>query len=130
MTMTRKQFLRTLAGVGAGAVGASVLVACSSDDSATVDAPKQIDAPPAVGNCNANGTTVAIGTNHGHVLVVSKADITAGTEKTYDITGTSAHAHSVTITAANFASLAANTSIMVTSTTGGGHTHVVTVMCA
>ena len=128
MTMTRKQFLRTLAGVGAGAVGASVLVACGSDNT-TTDAPRQIDAA-AAGNCAANGTAVAIAANHGHVLVVSKADITAAAVKTYDITGTAGHAHSVTVTAANFAALAGNTSIMVTSTAGGGHTHMVTVSCA
>lgn len=128
MTMTRKQFLRTLAGFGAGAVGASVLFACGSENAA-VDAPKQIDAPPA-GNCNANGTTVTISANHGHALVVSKADITAAADKTYDITGAGGHAHNVTITAANFASLAGNTSIMVTSSSGSGHTHPVTVTCA
>ena len=40
------------------------------------------------------------------------------------------HSHSVTVTAANFAELQQNQSIMVTSTDGGGHTHMVTVSCA
>src|SRR6185503_14082882 len=75
-----------------------------------------------------------IGTNHPmpHMLTVPPADITAGTEKTYNIQGASMHPHSVTLTAANFATLAGGGSITVTSTSGGtpAHTHMVTVSCA
>jgi hypothetical protein len=126
--MTRKQFLQTVAGaLGAGAA----LAACGDDGGpAGVDAKVFMDAPAGNPNCLMNGTTVTIGTNHGHSLTVSKADVMAGTVKTYDITGTSLHAHSVTITAAQFAMLAANTTIMVMSTAGGGHDHQVTVRCA
>ena len=35
----------------------------------------------------------------------------------------------VTITAAQFAMLAANTQVSLTSTTGTGHTHSVTITC-
>jgi hypothetical protein len=38
--------------------------------------------------------------------------------------------HSVTVTAAQFAMLQNNQSVSVTSTSGGGHTHAVTIMCA
>jgi hypothetical protein len=76
-----------------------------------------------------NGTTVVIGTNHGHALVVSKADVAAGVAKTYNIQGTSLHPHSVMITAAQFAMLAANTSIT-TMSSDDGHAHSVTVSCA
>ncbi len=82
------------------------------------------------GDCVNNGTNVVIGTNHGHMLVVDKADVVAGMNKTYDITGSSMHSHSVTLTAADFMTLAQNQQIMVTSTTGGAHTHSVTVTCA
>jgi large exoprotein involved in heme utilization and adhesion len=122
MTMTRKQFLKTLAGTGVGLLGASLLMACGSDD--------EEDMEPGGANCVANGTTVSIGSNHGHTLVVAKADVSAGVNKTYDIAGTSGHPHSVTITAAQFATLAANSSVSVVSTTGAGHTHDVTVVCA
>jgi hypothetical protein len=77
-----------------------------------------------------NGTNVTIGANHGHELVVSAADVEAGADKTYDITGTSLHAHMVTLTAAHFATLASSGQVMVTSTTGSAHTHSVTVVCA
>lgn len=84
------------------------------------------------GDCLNAGTHVNISGNHGHELFVSKADVSAGTEKTYDITGVSGHSHSVTVTAANFTSLASNMQITVTSTPadGAGHTHNVTVSCA
>jgi hypothetical protein len=122
MSMTRKEFLGTLIGA-AGA--AAVLGACGGDDGGGVDG--------AVGrSCAMNGTSVTIGNNHGHVLVVSASDVSTGAAKTYDITGTSDHAHMVTVSAANFATLQsnANGSVMVTSTSGGGHTHAVTVICA
>jgi hypothetical protein len=87
--------------------------------------PTDIDAGPA--GCTAPGVT--IGTNHGHVLVVPPADVTAGVDRTYDIQGSSRHAHSVTISAANFATLAGGGTVMVTSTNGAAHTHAVTVVC-
>ena len=76
-----------------------------------------------------NGTSVVIGTNHGHALVVSKEDIAAGVEKTYHIAGTSLHDHTVKLTAADFALLAQNTPITKESS-AAPHTHTVTVSCA
>ena len=81
-------------------------------------------------DCQANGTTTSIGSNHGHDLTVSKADVDAAIEKSYSIQGTSGHNHGVTITATNFTALKSNQSIQVTSTSGSGHTHSVTVGCA
>lgn len=122
MTLTRKQFLSSMLGIAAGA---TLFAACGDDGGGSADA-------PAGANCAANGTTVAIGSNHGHTLVVAKADITAAAAKTYDIKGTSDHAHSVTISAAMFTMLAGNTAVMTTSTgaAGDGHTHSITVSCA
>lgn len=81
-------------------------------------------------SCIDNGTSVSIGSNHGHSLTVSKADVDAGTAKTYDITGSSGHSHSVTVSSSNFASLKDNSSVNVDSTSGNGHTHSITVTCA
>jgi hypothetical protein len=122
MSMTRKEFLGTLL----GAAGAACLVGCGGDDGGggTDSGVSR--------SCTTNGTTVSIASNHGHVLMVSAADVAAGQAKTYDITGTSDHAHMVTVTAANFASLHSNPSgsVQATSTSGGGHTHQVTIVCA
>jgi hypothetical protein len=120
-TMSRKQFLRTLAGIGAGAIGASVLMACGSDDDEGME--------PSEPNCVSNGTTATITNNHGHTINVSMADVDAAVDKTYDISGSSSHPHMVTITAAQFATLKGNTAVSFVSTSGGGHTHNVMVTC-
>lgn len=117
MAITRKQFLGAI--VTGAAFGA--LAACGGDDDGGGG---DIDAPP--GTC---ALTETIGSNHGHTLTVSRDDVTLAAERTYDIQGSSQHAHSVTLTAAHFAMLAANQSVTVQSTSGGGHTHSVTVTC-
>jgi hypothetical protein len=120
MSMTRKEFLGTLIGAGA------VLAGCGGDDGGG-----GLDGA-VTRNCALNGTTATIDANHGHVLTVLKSDVTTGVDKTYDIMGTATHTHSVTVTAADFAKLQsnANGSVMVTSTSGGAHTHAVTIICA
>jgi hypothetical protein len=77
----------------------------------------------------ANGTRVTIGSNHGHQLTVSAADVQAAVERTYDITGTSSHSHSVTVTAAMFEMLARNMTVTVESTTDDSHSHTVLITC-
>ena len=81
-------------------------------------------------DCVNNGTNSVIGTNHGHTLTVDKADVVAGVDKTYDITGGSMHSHNVTLKAADFMMLSQNQQVTVTSSMGGAHTHTVTVTCA
>ena len=120
----RRAFIKTalvglfaLSGIGA------LLAACEKDETATSTG------GVTGGNCNANGTSIAIAGNHGHTLTVSQADITAAADKTYHIQGTGDHDHTVTITAAQFATLAGNTSVQITSSVTV-HTHQVTVSCA
>ncbi|MEO9964911.1 MAG: hypothetical protein ABJF11_03930 [Reichenbachiella sp.] len=83
-------------------------------------------------NCLDNGTSVSIGDNHSdpHELVVSKSDVTAGEEKTYDITGSSGHPHSVTVTEDHFASLQSDQSVSISTSVDEGHSHTITVSCA
>ncbi len=124
--MTRKAFLKQL-GLVTLAAGTASLMACSDDGSANVDA-----GPDGPSGCTATNAAAMIATNHvhsPHALVVSSADVTAGAEKTYDIMGTATHTHAITVTAAQFVMLQGGGTIMVTSTDGIGHTHVVTVSC-
>jgi hypothetical protein len=118
MKMSRRQFLGT-------SVAAVAVAACGGDDDKT-------DAAIAGRNCATNGTTATISSNHGHTIMVTASDIAGNADKTYDIQGSGDHTHSVTVTAANFATLQSNSngSVMVTSTSTGGHTHSVTVLCA
>jgi hypothetical protein len=111
MTMTRKEFLK-----GAAAALAVIGVGCGDGGGG--------------GGGNDCGATIEL--NHGHTLPVAKADATAGVEKTYHIQGDATHDHTVTITAAQFADLAAGTGVTVTSSVDAGatHDHTITVNCA
>ena len=77
-----------------------------------------------------NGTVTTISSNHGHVLVVSKADVAAAQDITYHIMGAASHDHTVLITAAMFQTLEQNNGVMTTSTTTAQHDHPITVVCA
>lgn len=118
MKITRRQFLGTSA-------AAAALAACGGDDGKT-------DAAIAGRNCATNGTSTTIAGNHGHVIMVTANDVAAGLDKPYDIMGTAGHTHTVTVTAGNFATLQSNSNgtVMATSTSTNGHTHVVTIICA
>jgi hypothetical protein len=137
--MTRKQFLRSLAGVGVGVFGVSALAGCGNDIGTSVDAGDQgldegpadnpgespDDPPPEALACTP-GTSIS--NNHGHAVVVPAADVMAGVQKQYSIQGTSAHRHFITVTAAMFAQLKMGTTVTVRSG-GVSHTHVVTITC-
>lgn len=92
--------------------------------------PTAAPSPTPFGDCMANGTTVTIQNPHSHTMVVPAADVIAGTQKDYDITGGNVtHGHVVTLTAAHFTQLQMNFQVVVQSGAGGGHTHTVTVRC-
>jgi hypothetical protein len=124
--MTRKEFLRL--GAGAATV-ALVLPACDEGDDADSEATAE-DGPAdtGAGGCDA-GADATISGNHGHELTVPSADITAGAAATYGIQGSATHAHDVSLTADQMAQIAAGMSVNVTSSSGGGHTHQVTIAC-
>lgn len=136
--MNRQQFLRSLVGLGAGAL----VIGCSKSDGAdepVIDAPAQPvdarppDAPmmnPEAGMSTCASTMSVIAANHGHAAAVPGADVAAGVEKMYNIQGASGHPHTITITAAMFTMLKAGTPVTVTSSNVAGHTHDVTVTCA
>jgi len=128
--MERKTFIQRSLGALLVALPAFSLVGCSGSDDSSGDPNPNPNPGGSQGNCVENGTNSAISANHGHTLVVSKEDVTQGVEKTYSIEGSADHNHNVTLTAANFVSLKGNNSISVGSTSGGGHTHNVTVSCA
>ncbi|MGI9546331.1 MAG: hypothetical protein ACR2MM_03775 [Flavobacteriaceae bacterium] len=127
--MDRKTFIEKTMAVMLIALPAYALVGCSTSEDGG-DEPDPNTNTNGQANCLANGTQITIGANHGHTLIVANADIQAGAERTYSIQGSSAHDHSITLTAANFSNLQNNDSITVSSTNDDGHTHSVTVRCA
>jgi hypothetical protein len=132
--MKRRDFLTRVGGAMVAIPMAAHLTACGDDGGTPpVDAPPapdapRVDAPP--GAICPNGVDdVTISGNHGHEMTVAVADIEAGVDKTYQIQGTSAHPHDVTVTAAQYQMLADGSSVTVTSSIDGAHSHDVTIMC-
>jgi hypothetical protein len=138
--LSRKDFLQLVGGLVA--LGA-VLEACGSDeaDSAatttagTVTGTPTTTAPvPTTGtqadSCKTGGAKDEGLDDPKHHLVVPAADVVAGTAKTYSIQGTETHDHKVTIDANDFAKLAMDTRVVVTSTRDSGHSHTFLVVCA
>ncbi len=123
--MNRKTFLKKAAGVAAVAIPAYSLMSC--DDSTGTEAPEDLDAADCLDN-GANAT--AITSNHGHSLIVAKADIDAGVEKTYSIQGTSGHNHTIVVTSANFEALKTSKNLKIESSRDNSHRHDVTITCA
>lgn len=137
--MDRKEFIvKTSAGFIIGIPVVS-LIGCSSSDDSGGDpgpgpgpGPDPDPDPDPQGNCVENGTDTNISANHGHEVMVSKEDVDAAVEKTYNLSeaSTDQHIHQITITSAQFASLKSNSEITVSSTSNSGHTHSVNVKCA
>jgi len=125
--MDRKDFIKKVAGTMLLAVPVISVLGCSDSDNGSI--PPQGGSPQNA-DCLKNGTKSAINGNHGHTLTVSKVDVENGVSKEYSIKGTSSHTHMITVSADNFDRLKNNQQISMNSTSGGGHTHSVTVSCA
>ena len=125
-TMKRLKFIKQVSSIML--IGLPLLAITSSCDS-NADDPAPAPFNPDK-DCLANGTNTSIGTNHGHSLTVSKTDVSNGVDKTYAIGGSAGHDHNVIISAANFTTLKNNNSIQLSSTSGDGHTHNISVSCA
>lgn len=129
--MKRKAFIQKSIGVLMVGIPAITVVGCSSSDSDSGEPnPNPNPGPGSQASCVENGTRSTISANHGHTLSVPKEDVTQGVQKTYSIQGSAPHEHNVTLTAADFTSLKMNNGITVSSTTGDGHVHNVSVSCA
>jgi len=131
MGMTRKRFLQGAAGGtvvlliqscggGGGGGGATTMTTGGGYAGGMM--------PPTA--CGAD----AITNNHGHALSIPVADLDSTTDKVYSIAGTAGHDHTITLTAAQLATLKSGGSVTVTSTVTnaapfGAHSHDVTLAC-
>jgi len=95
---------------------------CGGSDSPTnpTPTPAPAPAPPAA---DVNGSVSA---NHGHVAVVTTAQITAGNALSLNIQGTATHPHTVDLTQADLVSLRNRQAVSKDSTNNNNHTHMVT----
>jgi len=128
--MRRKTFIKKATGTMLLGIPIYSILSCSGSEEDPL--PPNTPAPPAVPkDCLGNGTAASIGSNHGHSVAVSKADVEAAVDKEFSIQGTSGHDHSITVLASHFLTLKTdNTPVAITSTSGNGHTHSVTISCA
>jgi hypothetical protein len=67
-----------------------------------------------------------ISANHGHTAVITAAQLTAGGAVALDIRGDSDHPHTVSLSSADVAAIAANRRVSRESSNDDGHTHTVT----
>jgi hypothetical protein len=67
-----------------------------------------------------------VSANHGHIARITGAELTAAGAVVLDIHGTADHTHSVSLSAAEVVSIAANTQVSKVSSTDSSHNHTVT----
>lgn len=127
--MKRRDLLRKTARQGARFLAGVALIALACDDDGEGGGGGGGQGGSSAGAC-ANGTRANIGDNHGHALVVPAADVLAGASRSYDIRGSSGHAHTVRLDEGHMATLQRGGNVTVQSSSGGGHTHSVNVRCA
>lgn len=116
MGITRKAFVIRL-------IGSSWVLAAAGCGGGGGD-----DPPPATGG-GTSACTSTISDNHGHVLVITAADLNSTTDRSFDIRGAADHAHTVSFTAAQLAQLKAGTAVTVSSSPAFGHDHSVSPRC-
>jgi len=122
--MKRREFIIRIGGAVLAAPVVANLVACGDDGGGDGNTPDA--AQGGVVDCR----TFTIGPpadGHNSPATITAADINAGIDKTYDLTGGGAHSHTFTITAAQFAMLAAGQQVVVTSSNVLNHEHDVTI---
>jgi hypothetical protein len=116
--MTRKQFLRSVLGIGAGVGAVAILSACGDDGGSAVDA----------GNTCTNPVN-QIESNHGHMITIPIADVNAGAAMTYTLSTGNGHTHTLAVNANQFTMIKNGQTLNITSSSASGHTHMVTIMC-
>jgi hypothetical protein len=129
--MHRRGFLRFAVGtIIVVPLAGRFLVACSSDDNS--DNPGDVD-PPA-GPPDVQGIAVvfssSLTTGHFHTFSIGESDLSAPSGAVAGTTSTAeGHNHSVNVTMAQLASVAAGQTIKVTTGSQGvGHSHVLTLL--
>ena len=124
-TVTRREFTAQSVLTLLSGFIITVSEACGSSSSSTNPTPTTTTTPsttPAT-PADINGTVSA---NHGHVAIVTGAEITADVAVTLNIQGTATHNHTVAIAAGDLTNLKNRQAVSITSSTDAGHQHTVT----
>jgi hypothetical protein len=102
---------------------AITITGCSDSDSPTSPAPT----PPAPPPATRGDVSGVVSENHGHVAVVTEAQLTASNTLVLDITGTANHPHHrVELSASELSGISSGQRVSKPSTTDFAHNHTVT----
>jgi len=123
--LTRREF--TVASALAMLSGVVITVSSSAcgGSASSPSSPTPTPIPPASGGAGSD-TVGSISDNHGHVAVITAAELTAGGALSLDIRGTATHTHTVQLSAAELTAVAGNQRVSKSSSTDTGHDHAVT----
>jgi hypothetical protein len=110
--LTRREF--TLESALAILSAATITISCGNDNNSSTSPTQATDK---------NGT---VSENHGHVAVITGAQLTSPTTITLNIQGQATHNHTVDLTANEVTSIAANVRVAKLSSTDQFHSHTVT----
>jgi len=114
--LTRREF--TLESALAILSAATITISCGDDNNSSTTTPT-----PTPTTTDKNGT---ISANHGHVAVITAAQLTARNTISLNIMGQATHAHIVDLTAAEVTSIGSNVQVAKVSSTDQAHSHTVT----
>jgi hypothetical protein len=110
--LTRREF--TLESALAILSAATITISCGDDSPSSSPSPTASDK---------NGT---VSENHGHVAVITGAQLTSPTTIALNIQGTATHNHTVDLTANEVSTIATNVRVAKVSSTDQFHSHTVT----
>ena len=122
-TLGRREF--TVASAMAVLSGVAITMSgCGggSDSGASPTTPSAPSPTPAP----SNDVTGTVGTNHGHAAMITGAQIATGGDLDLDITGTSSHPHTVTLTAEEVGQIGGGARVSKESSVDAAHSHTVT----
>jgi hypothetical protein len=88
--------------------------------------PSTPSAPGGATGASSSDKTGAVSNNHGHVAVVTGAQLVAGNAVQLDIRGSADHTHQVTLPADAIRTIQAGRPVAADSTSTSGHLHTVT----
>jgi hypothetical protein len=119
MKIGRREF--TLEAILAMLSGVMITISGCGGSSYGNPTPMPTPTPPPSGDKEGS-----ISANHGHRAVITAAELTAGGALNLDIRGGADHTHTVSLTASQVQSVAANQRVSLVSTNTSGHDHTVT----
>jgi len=102
---------------------------CGDSNSSTAPTPTPTPTPtltptpPPAGN---NDVAGVVGSNHGHSVAITGAQLTAGNAVNLDITGNANHPHTVDLSAAEVGQIAGGMQVHKPSSNNSAHAHTVT----